>query len=164
MSFKVQETDSTHEWVCDVSVRVRIPKRVLFHDGSCWLDCIIGCVMSALATSQNASCHQIPLFPSCTLRSPLLTKAEERHRPAVTKQGMSKEWIPLSLSVAGGSALYPDEGVMCWNVASFHYIKHEVRWRVCHFLFFSYSINCLAVSCDLFHPTAWHWAPDYTHM
>ncbi len=71
-----------------------------------------------------------------------LTKEEERHTPAVTKQGMSKEWIPLSLSlspslcVAAGSALHPDKGVMCWNLASFHYIKHE-RAEECVTFWFS---------------------------
>ena len=53
------------------------------------LGCIIGCVMSA---SQNASCHQIPRLPWCTLLSPLWTKAAERHGPPCTKQGMWKQW------------------------------------------------------------------------
>lgn len=136
---------------------------VLFPKGSCWLDCIIGCVMSAPATSQNASCHQIPLFPWCTLRSPLFNKRRRAPQTDGDKAGNVKRVnsLSLSLSVAAGAALHTDKGAMCWNVASFHYIKTWACWRVslCFFLFFS-IFNKRAVSCDVFHPAAWHWDPD----
>ena len=118
---------------------------VLFPKGSCWLDCIIGCVMSAPATSQNASCHQIPLFPWCTLRSPLFNKRRRAPQTDGDKAGNVKRVnsLSLSLSVVAGAALHTDKGAMCWNVASFHYIKTWACWRVslCFFLFFPYSIN-----------------------
>lgn len=120
---------------------------VLFCNGSCWLKSIMGCVMSALRTSQNAPRHQIPLFPWCTLHGSRSTKEEEHHRRAVTKQGMLTEWIPLCLS------LRSDKGVNVLKCCFFSLHKTRaclsrygarLRWRM--FRFFPRWIRCLAGS------------------
>ena len=88
---------------------------------------------------------------------------------------MLKEWIPqsdvslwlsgslsLRLCMAAGPALSTDKGAMCWNVVSFHYIKHECAEKLVSFCFSIFLMDCLAVSCDVFQPAVWHRASDYT--
>lgn len=122
-------------WVLGVCVCRYVFGFFNHHNCGSLLDCIIGRIIwpphKMLPVIRFLCSHDAPFAAL------FLTKGEERHEPAMTKQGMTgvnsslsvSLSLPLSpsvsLCVTGGSALHPDEGAMCWNVGSFHYIKHE---------------------------------------
>lgn len=83
--------------------------------------------MSALTTSQNASCHRIPLLPSCTLHR----RSNNKGRRSQTDGDKAGNVRVDSSPVTGGSDRCTNEGLVGSNAAAFFLHETLTKRRVC---------------------------------